>query len=128
MDGPGNVTKSPVWGPPAKARKNPFGDGSKHGKVMGIADNGRQQDAIRGNGRGFCRQNRGTDEVVSSYVANGTARLEAPQDTVGVDLPGNRHRHRRGHRDDGDRAGLLRSEEHTSELQSRQYLVCRLLL
>src|SRR3712207_9587794 len=29
---------------------------------------------------------------------------------------------------DFDRAGLLRSEEHTSELQSRQYLVCRLLL
>src|SRR3712207_6996222 len=27
---------------------------------------------------------------------------------------------------DGER--LLRSEEHTSELQSRQYLVCRLLL
>src|SRR3712207_8948637 len=27
----------------------------------------------------------------------------------------------------GDRAGLGRSEEHTSELQSRQYLVCRLL-
>src|SRR3712207_7774595 len=26
------------------------------------------------------------------------------------------------------RAGVLRSEEHTSELQSRQYLVCRLLL
>src|SRR5947209_16606609 len=26
------------------------------------------------------------------------------------------------------RAGLTRSEEHTSELQSRQYLVCRLLL
>src|SRR3712207_8485519 len=25
-------------------------------------------------------------------------------------------------------AGSLRSEEHTSELQSRQYLVCRLLL
>src|SRR3712207_7470889 len=25
-------------------------------------------------------------------------------------------------------AGLARSEEHTSELQSRQYLVCRLLL
>src|SRR3712207_7176575 len=24
--------------------------------------------------------------------------------------------------------GMLRSEEHTSELQSRQYLVCRLLL
>src|SRR5215217_8620563 len=28
----------------------------------------------------------------------------------------------------GRRAGGLRSEEHTSELQSRQYLVCRLLL
>src|SRR3712207_8848259 len=28
----------------------------------------------------------------------------------------------------GCRGGLLRSEEHTSELQSRQYLVCRLLL
>src|SRR5438445_10256598 len=27
-----------------------------------------------------------------------------------------------------DRAVELRSEEHTSELQSRQYLVCRLLL
>src|SRR3712207_8464853 len=27
-----------------------------------------------------------------------------------------------------DNAGLGRSEEHTSELQSRQYLVCRLLL
>src|SRR5947209_10601952 len=26
------------------------------------------------------------------------------------------------------RDGVLRSEEHTSELQSRQYLVCRLLL
>src|SRR3712207_8541654 len=33
--------------------------------------------------------------------------------------------------DDADVAGqkdVLRSEEHTSELQSRQYLVCRLLL
>src|SRR3712207_8707647 len=27
-----------------------------------------------------------------------------------------------------DRASMRRSEEHTSELQSRQYLVCRLLL
>src|SRR3712207_8217643 len=32
--------------------------------------------------------------------------------------------------DDGERprGGVERSEEHTSELQSRQYLVCRLLL
>src|SRR3712207_8292511 len=39
-------------------------------------------------------------------------------------------RHRRG-RDVGGRrrgAAALRSEEHTSELQLRQYLVCRLLL
>src|SRR3712207_8450052 len=35
------------------------------------------------------------------------------------------HRGRRGGR---SRPALLRSEEHTSELQSRQYLVCRLLL
>src|SRR5947209_9505238 len=28
----------------------------------------------------------------------------------------------------GEAARFLRSEEHTSELQSRQYLVCRLLL
>src|SRR5947209_3985557 len=31
-------------------------------------------------------------------------------------------------RDDAGERGELRSEEHTSELQSRQYLVCRLLL
>src|SRR3712207_8382351 len=41
-------------------------------------------------------------------------------------------RHRIGHeeRDDPDQQRHLheRSEEHTSELQSRQYLVCRLLL
>src|SRR3712207_8974647 len=30
--------------------------------------------------------------------------------------------------DDGPQPLLARSEEHTSELQSRQYLVCRLLL
>src|SRR3712207_7524128 len=29
---------------------------------------------------------------------------------------------------ENDSTDLLRSEEHTSELQSRQYLVCRLLL
>src|SRR3712207_8418206 len=32
------------------------------------------------------------------------------------------------HRDGLALSGRLRSEEHTSELQSRQYLVCRLLL
>src|SRR3712207_8658057 len=32
------------------------------------------------------------------------------------------------YRSRGSRPSLCRSEEHTSELQSRQYLVCRLLL
>src|SRR3712207_7005303 len=34
----------------------------------------------------------------------------------------------RHHRDATKYHGVARSEEHTSELQSRQYLVCRLLL
>src|SRR3712207_7451897 len=39
-----------------------------------------------------------------------------------------RRRRRGGDGVDVDVAGEPRSEEHTSELQSRQYLVCRLLL
>src|SRR3712207_7525955 len=35
---------------------------------------------------------------------------------------------RNGHAPPGRRRLAVRSEEHTSELQSRQYLVCRLLL
>src|SRR3712207_6846966 len=54
--------------------------------------------------------------------------------------PGGRRRGARGERYEarggrretremrGDRQDARRSEEHTSELQSRQYLVCRLLL
>src|SRR3712207_7718875 len=38
---------------------------------------------------------------------------------------GEPQRHEPEHADEGHR---VRSEEHTSELQSRQYLVCRLLL
>src|SRR3712207_7604253 len=41
---------------------------------------------------------------------------------TGRPLDGCHHAHSRG------RPGPPRSEEHTSELQSRQYLVCRLLL
>src|SRR3712207_8041044 len=41
------------------------------------------------------------------------------------DCQRDRHRERD---DDARNLGGLRSEEHTSELQSRQYLVCRLLL
>src|SRR3712207_6940404 len=53
-------------------------------------------------------------------------RLRAPAGTGRVD--------RRGHPGQPPQAGVhrdherARSEEHTSELQSRQYLVCRLLL
>src|SRR3712207_7232599 len=44
-------------------------------------------------------------------------------------LPGFREADRRaGRQDRGAAAHHGRSEEHTSELQSRQYLVCRLLL
>src|SRR3712207_9475812 len=49
------------------------------------------------------------------------ARQRRPRRRGRQDLPGRR---RRG----GRRVLRLRSEEHTSELQSRQYLVCRLLL
>src|SRR3712207_7172383 len=45
-----------------------------------------------------------------------------------VDLVGDRGGQRAQGRDAADVGELGRSEEHTSELQSRQYLVCRLLL
>src|SRR3712207_8101984 len=41
---------------------------------------------------------------------------------------GAREVHAQRRRAEGGRGGEARSEEHTSELQSRQYLVCRLLL
>src|SRR3712207_7016797 len=57
---------------------------------------------------------------------------------VGIELPAAGQRAQPGHDDppdvlaevqeDGGLGDDLRSEEHTSELQSRQYLVCRLLL
>src|SRR3712207_8370609 len=52
--------------------------------------------------------------------AGGGARAVAPP-RAGVDRHRRAHRRRLGH-------SAVRSEEHTSELQSRQYLVCRLLL
>src|SRR3712207_6985636 len=42
--------------------------------------------------------------------------------------PQERHRHAGHGLEAGELGGGGRSEEHTSELQSRQYLVCRLLL
>src|SRR3712207_9562299 len=56
-------------------------------------------------GRTICHEDLKSqyDAVVYAVGASGSKRLDVP----GEDLPG-------------------RSEEHTSELQSRQYLVCRL--
>src|SRR3712207_7714943 len=51
-------------------------------------------------------------------VARGGCRVGADRDRGGEG----------GARGSGHEAGRARSEEHTSELQSRQYLVCRLLL
>src|SRR3712207_6925355 len=48
---------------------------------------------------------------------------------LSLNSPGRaRRRLARPRRAEGDRRLVQRSEEHTSELQSRQYLVCRLLL
>src|SRR3712207_8212678 len=59
----------------------------------------------------------------------GRERIRRPRRRARRGL-GRRHRHRHASRGAGARlrAVLHRSEEHTSELQSRQYLVCRLLL
>src|SRR3712207_6999655 len=56
-------------------------------------------------------------EVLVEEVAG-----DEPREEVRRRLPAPRQRPRRQHVDDA------RSEEHTSELQPRQYLVCRLLL
>src|SRR3712207_7976322 len=65
-------------------------------------------------------------DALPIWPAGARARLAAPQPAV---LPGGL---RRLHALPGGRGGprhpVDRSEEHTSELQSRQYLVCRLLL
>src|SRR3712207_7399341 len=47
-----------------------------------------------------------------------------PVDELRLEVPAPRRHPER----DSDGDGNARSEEHTSELQSRQYLVCRLLL
>src|SRR3712207_8581232 len=65
--------------------------------------------------------------VCDAYGVGG-AIADAPMIDYSLDIVevSGEDRSKRGKR--GGRKRLLRSEEHTSELQSRQYLVCRLLL
>src|SRR2546429_2395718 len=51
-----------------------------------------------------------------------------PDDDQGEDVVQGVHGRIQGATEDGERSGAQRSEEHTSELQSRLHLVCRLLL
>src|SRR3712207_7379299 len=69
---------------------------------------------FRSNGRGFALRRRRRD------AARPRGRQELHHRAARPGHP----RHGRG----GRVTALQRSEEHTSELQSRQYLVCRLLL
>src|SRR3712207_8801015 len=55
-------------------------------------------------------------------------QLAAGADGAGAGLPVGAQPGLAGARPGRAGGALLRSEEHTSELQSRQYLVCRLLL
>src|SRR3712207_4384983 len=56
------------------------------------------------------------------------AGLEDVKDRITEYLAVKKLREDRGIKEDKRSGAILRSEEHTSELQSRQYLVCRLLL
>src|SRR3712207_8590171 len=60
----------------------------------------------------------GRDRPADAGLRGGPATRQPAADAAG----------RRARRADRRAAGPGRSEEHTSELQSRQYLVCRLLL
>src|SRR3712207_7327732 len=67
-----------------------------------------------------CRRKRRGDE--QQHLCRGTRDVRGGAATFG-DQP-----ERERHRDVLEEQDRERSEEHTSELQSRQYLVCRLLL
>src|SRR3712207_7537957 len=58
----------------------------------------------------------------TAVTARATAAARAPR------RPSGREQNLRGRRHEERAPARRRSEEHTSELQSRQYLVCRLLL
>src|SRR3989441_12499828 len=60
--------------------------------------------------------------------AGGTGELRVRKEWQRDRVDAARRSHGRGRDLDGNRRLLQRSEEHTSELQSLAYLVCRLLL
>src|SRR5439155_10674933 len=65
----------------------------------------------------------------SDLVSHGRRRhCRAPRDPAARTVRGHRARPRRATSPPRDGARIRRSEEHTSELQSRGHLVCRLLL
>src|SRR3712207_8767974 len=67
------------------------------------------------------------DDVAA--VGHRRLRVDGPCGRVGQRTGVDDQAERERRRDDDEPGGpLTRSEEHTSELQSRQYLVCRLLL
>src|SRR3712207_7587378 len=70
---------------------------------------------------------RSADELAALAEVAVEADLTVISDEIHADLvfPGARHR---PFASLGPEVAARRSEEHTSELQSRQYLVCRLLL
>src|SRR3712207_8328775 len=74
---------------------------------------------------GILRRNK--VEIVRDAVVQQTVRKHRAH-TVGIGLPAVQPSLKRNQEARCRNAVSLRSEEHTSELQSRQYLVCRLLL
>src|SRR3712207_7950714 len=75
--------------------------------ILGVSENGWKFNASE------LRYNKATDEIISE------AGVAAINEKKGIHLEGKKFL---------TTTSMSRSEEHTSELQSRQYLVCRLLL
>src|SRR3712207_8385075 len=84
---------------------------------------GREGGGFRGNRRRDGRRGASARAGQRDLGEPAERDVDAVDDRTGL-VAGDLHRADRA----GDRGTVLRSEEHTSELQSRQYLVCRLLL
>src|SRR5476651_933691 len=71
-------------------------------------------------------------QLLDSFFFNDTATTEiytlSLHDALPISRNARRRRREHGRGPDRRHAFRIRSEEHTSELQSRQYLICRLLL